>query len=149
MSTLEEQIDVEVPVQVAWEQLHRIDQYPRFVDGVLHAHAHGTHRACLDIEVNGQERAFETAINDRGGNQVMTWQTLDDAHLRGTFALLPLDTGATRVQLRVEYEPEVVTEVYGGPHGFAQSGAIERAVREDLAQFKRLVEEERPLPGGP
>lgn len=150
MSRLEEQIDVDVPMQVAWEQLHRVQDYPRFVDGVLHAHTHGggTNRAHLDIEVDGGERAFETEITDRGQNQIMTWKTLDDAHLKGTFALLPLDAGSTRVQIRVEYEPDAVREAFGGPHGFAQVSAIERAVRTDLEQFKHLVEEERPMPGG-
>lgn len=147
MSTLEEQIDVAVPVQVAWEQLHRIDQYPRFVDGVHHAHAHGGHRARLDLEVGDHERICEAEIVDRGGNQVMTWHTLDDADLKGTVALLPLGVGSTRVQIRVEYDPDTVRTTFGGPRGgFAQAGAIERTVRSDLLQFKHLVEEERPLP---
>ncbi|GAA1933315.1 SRPBCC family protein [Kitasatospora viridis] len=149
MHTLEEQIDLDVPVQVAWEQLHRVHQYPEFVDGLKHAHAHGNHRAHLDIEVAGEERAFETAISDHGGNQVMDWRTLDGAHLHGTVVLRQLDPGTTQLQVRVEYEPEAVQEAFGGPHGFAQSGAIERTVRSDLAQFKRLVETDRPVPGGP
>ncbi|PYC76383.1 cyclase [Streptomyces tateyamensis] len=149
MHTLEEQIDIDVPVQVAWEQLHRVQDYPRFVDGVRHAHSHGGHRAHLDIEVAGQERVFETAIKDLGGNQVMDWRTLDSAHLHGTVVLRELDTGSTQLQVRVEYEPEAVEDTFGGPHGFAQSGAIERTVRHDLVQFKALVEAERPLPGGP
>ncbi|MFI9273006.1 SRPBCC family protein [Kitasatospora sp. NPDC052896] len=148
MSTLEEQIDVAVPVQVAWEQLHRVDQYPRFVDGVLHAHAHGGHRAHLDIEVGDHEQVFETEIADRGGNQVMTWRTLNGAHLNGTFALMPLDAGSTRLQVRIEYDPDTVRSCFGGPRGFAQSDAIERTVRADLEHFRDLVEEERPLPGG-
>lgn len=147
MSTLEEQIDVAVPVQVAWEQLHRIDQYPRFVDGVQHAHAHGGHHAHLELEVGDHEQVFEAEITDRGSNQVMTWHTLDGADLRGTVALLPLDAGSTRVQIRVQYDPDTLRATFGGPRGFAQAGAIERSVRTDLEQFKHLVEEERPLPG--
>jgi uncharacterized membrane protein len=103
----------------------------------------------LDIEVDGEERIFETTIKDLGGNQVMDWRTLDNAHLHGTVVLRQLDTGSTQLQVRVEYEPDAVHEAFGGPHGFAQSGAIERTVRGDLEQFKRLVETERPLPGGP
>lgn len=149
MSRLEEQIDVDVPMQVVWEQLHRVQDYPRFVDGVLHAHSHGSSkRAHLDIEVEDGERAFETEITDRGRNQVMSWKTLDAAHLEGTFALQPLDTGSTRVQIRVDYDPDAVRETFGGPHGFAQASAIERTVRGDLEQFKQLVEQERPMPGG-
>jgi uncharacterized membrane protein len=148
MHTLEEQIDLEVPLQVAWEQLHRVHQYPDFVDGVKHAHTHGNHRAHFDIEVAGEDRVFEASLADHGENQMMDWRTLDSAHLRGTVVLRELDTGSTQMQVRVEYEPEAVHDAFGGPHGFAQSGAIERTVRGDLEQFKRKVEADRPLPGG-
>ncbi|MFJ6773726.1 hypothetical protein ACIQOV_22705 [Kitasatospora sp. NPDC091257] len=33
-----------------------------------------------------------------------------------------------------------VRREFGGPRGFAQAGAIERAVREDLDHFRELVE---------
>ncbi|TQF01702.1 cyclase [Kitasatospora acidiphila] len=149
MHTLEEQIDLDVPMQVAWEQLHRVHQYPDFVDGVKHAHAHGNHRAHLETEVRGQERVFETEITDRGGDQVMNWRTMDGAHLNGTVVLRQLDAGSTQMQVRLEYEPDAVHQTYGGPRGFAQSGAIERTVRGDLEHFKQLVESDRPVPGGP
>ncbi|MBW8700752.1 hypothetical protein MBT84_14215 [Streptomyces sp. MBT84] len=34
MSTLEEHVDVSVPVDTAWNSLHRVENYPRFVDGI-------------------------------------------------------------------------------------------------------------------
>ncbi|MGW6918494.1 SRPBCC family protein [Kitasatospora sp. NPDC054939] len=141
MSTLEEQIDIDAPVLAAWEQLHRVHDYPRFVDGVRSAEPHGRNLAHLGIEYGGSEHAVETEITDRGRGRVMSWQTRDGVPLRGTFALLPLDASHTRVQIRVEYDPEAVHEVFGGPHGFAQAGAIERAVRADLEHFRDLVEE--------
>lgn len=142
MSTLEEQIDIDVPADRAWRQLHRISDYPRFVDGVLHASARGSHRAHLDVAVDGGHVEFDAFITDRGRNRVMTWQTVEEPHLRGTFALRPIDADRTRVQVRIEYEPAAVEEVFGGPSGtFAQASAIERTVRADLEHFRDLVEE--------
>ncbi|MBO1417146.1 SRPBCC family protein [Streptomyces sp. FH025] len=140
MTTLEEQIDIAVPVLAAWEQLHRVREYPRFVDGVSTAHPHGRNHAHLEVRIDGAERAVDTEITDRGRGRVMSWRTLDTVHLRGTFALLPLDAGHTRLQIRVEYDPEALRQDFGGPHGFAQAGAIERAVRGDLEHFRELVE---------
>ncbi|MGW3072039.1 SRPBCC family protein [Kitasatospora sp. NPDC001132] len=140
MSTLEEQIDIAAPVLAAWEQLHRVHEYPRFVDGVRSAHPHGRNLAHLGVEIDGDERSVDAEITDRGRGRVMSWRTTDAPRLRGAFALLPLDAGHTRLQIRVEYDPEALHREFGGPRGFAQAGAIERAVREDLDHFRELVE---------
>ncbi|MEV0187903.1 SRPBCC family protein [Kitasatospora purpeofusca] len=140
MSTLEEQIDIDAPVLAAWEQLHRVHEYPQFVDGVRTAQPHGRNLAHLAVEVAGAERDVETEITDRGRGRVMAWRTLDGPELHGAFALRPLDAAHTRVQVRVEYDPGAVREAFGGPGGFALAGAIERTVRSDLEHFRELVE---------
>ena len=140
MTTLEEQIDIAAPVLAAWEQLHRVNEYPQFVDGVRSAQSHGRNLAHLGVEVGGSEWSVDTEITDRGRGRVMAWRTLDSVHLRGAFALLPLDPRHTRLQIRVEYDPEALHREFGGPRGFAQAGAIERAVRDDLEHFRELVE---------
>ncbi|MFD7905071.1 SRPBCC family protein [Kitasatospora sp. NPDC059722] len=140
MTMLEEQIDIAAPVLAAWEQLHRVHDYPQFVDGVRSAYPHGRNLAHLGVAIGGSERDVETEITDRGRGRVMAWRTLDGVRLRGAFALLPIDAGHTRLQIRVEYDPDAVHEAFGGPRGFAQAGAIERAVRGDLEHFRDLVE---------
>ncbi|MFB7619434.1 SRPBCC family protein [Kitasatospora sp. NPDC056181] len=149
MSTLEEQIDIDAPVLAAWEQLHRVHDYPRFVAGVRSAHPRGRNLAHLGVEIAGTERGVETEITDHGRGRVMAWRTLDGLDLHGAFALLPLDREHTRVQIRVEYDPEAVHEVFGGPRGFALAGAVERAVRADLELFRQLVEARVAAAQGP
>lgn len=140
MTTLEEQIDVAVPAAVAWEQLHRVGDYPRFVQGVKQAHTHGRHHASLDIDVDGGEQSVEADIDNRGRGRLMRLQTVSGPPLKATLALLPRDPRHTTVQVRLEYDPATISETFGGPRGFAQAGAIERTVRADLEQFKALVE---------
>lgn len=137
---LEEQINVGVPVDTAWEHLHRIEEYPQFIDGVMQASARGRSRAHLNLEVRGTERELDADITDRGQERVMSWQTTEEPKISGTFALRSIDDGNTQVQIRLEYDPEEVKATLGGPKGFAQVSAIERTVRSDLEQFKRLVE---------
>ncbi|RKT19268.1 polyketide cyclase/dehydrase/lipid transport protein [Streptomyces sp. 1114.5] len=149
MSTLEEQIDIAAPVLAAWEQLHRVHEYPRFVDGVRSAHPHGRNLAHLGVAVGDAERSVDTEITDRGRGRVMAWRTLDSLRLSGAFALLPLDPRHTRLQIRVEYDPEAVHRAFGGPRGFAQAGAIERTVRADLRHFRELVEARVGAADGP
>ncbi|MBT2388024.1 SRPBCC family protein [Streptomyces sp. ISL-1] len=143
MSTLEEQIDIGVPMDVAWDCLHRVDTYPRFLEGVREARSGGGHRAHLDVDADGRTQEFEAEITDHGKENMMEWQTMSGPDLAGTFALLPIDREHTRVQARIEYDPGTVRQAFGGPKGFAQATAIERLVRNDLEHFKELAERER------
>ncbi|MCP3819097.1 SRPBCC family protein [Streptomyces sp. A3M-1-3] len=143
MSTLEEQIEIGVPIDTAWDSLHRVENYPRFLDGVREARSEGGHAAHLDVDVDGRTQEFEAEITDRDKERVMEWQTTRAPALAGSFSLLPIDRERTLVQARVEYDPSTVKEAFGGPKGFAQATAIERLVRHDLEQFKELVERER------
>ncbi|MFI1396055.1 SRPBCC family protein [Streptomyces sp. NPDC020681] len=143
MSTLEEQIDLGVPMDTAWDCLHRVETYPRFLGGVREARPAGEHGAHLDVDAGGLAQELEAQISDRGKENVMEWQTTSGPDLAGTFSLLPIDREHTRLQARIEYDPGAVTEAFGGPKGFAQATAIERLVRSDLEQFKELVEQGR------
>ncbi|WP_175408126.1 SRPBCC family protein [Streptomyces sp. TRM64462] len=143
MSTLEEQIDINAPIDAAWDCLHRVEEYPSFLQGVRGARAESGDRAHLDVDAGGRAQEFEAEITDRGDEHVMAWRTTGGPDLSGTFSLLPIDQGHTRVQARVTYEPGKVRDAFGGPKGFAQATAIERLVRDDLQQFKELVEAER------
>jgi uncharacterized membrane protein len=143
MSTLEEQIDIAVPIEVAWESLHRVETYPRFLEGVREARAEGGHLAHLDVDAGGRPQEFEAEITDRAKQNMMEWQTTSGPDLAGSFSLLPIDHEHTRVQARIEYDPGTVKEAFGGPKGFAQATAMERLVRNDLEHFKELVEQER------
>jgi uncharacterized membrane protein len=149
MSTIEKQIDVDVPADVAWDCLHSVESYPQFVDGVREARPHGKSRAHLDLEPGGRLSGVDTEISDRakGGEKgnVMLWHTAkgESAELKGAFTVRSIDDRHTQVQVRVEYDPEKTREAFGGPKGFAQSDAIQELVQHDLEKFKDLVEHKR------
>ncbi|MGP4009763.1 SRPBCC family protein [Streptomyces sp. 4N124] len=143
MSTLEEHIDVGVPVDRAWDRLHRVEDYPRFVAGVRGARPEAEGRAHLDVDAGGRARELAAEVSDHGDERVMEWHTTGAAELTGSFSLQPIDQDHTRVQARVEYDPGTIREIFGGPKGFAQANAIERLVRSDLESFKEYVEREQ------
>ncbi|QIY74648.1 SRPBCC family protein [Streptomyces sp. RLB1-33] len=143
MSTLEERVDVGVPIDKAWDDLHRVENYPRFVEGVREVRTEAGGRARVDVEVRGRAREFEAEISDRKGERVMEWHTTGDPELAGSFSLQPIDQNSTRIQARLEYDPDTIRETFGGLKGFAQANAIERLVRSDLEHFKECVEQGR------
>ncbi|MEU2157762.1 SRPBCC family protein [Streptomyces sp. NPDC019396] len=141
MPTLEEQIDITAPGDVVWDHLHQVEDYPRFVGGVREARREGASGIHMDLEgVRGSAHAIDAATEDLRPEETMTWRTVEAPHLSGSVSLLPLDATHTRVQVRMEYDPGEAHDAFGGPKGFAQSSAFERTVRQDLHQFKDLVE---------
>ncbi|MFE0515135.1 SRPBCC family protein [Streptomyces sp. NPDC058964] len=141
MSTLEEHVDVAVPLDRAWDGLHEVEQYPRFLAGVREARPEAEGRAHLDVETGGRLQEFDAELSDRKGERVMEWLTTGAPELTGSFSLQEIDKNRTRVQARVEYDPAVIRETFGGPRGFAQANAIERLVRSDLEQFREYLEQ--------
>jgi uncharacterized membrane protein len=139
MSTLELHVDVDVPVDRAWETLHRVENYPRFVDGLRGARTEAGGRAHLEVEAVGGAREVEAEVTDRG-ERVMEWLTTSAPELTGSFSVQPIDRNHTRIQARLEYDPGTLRDTFGGPKGFAQTNAIERLVRSDLEHFKEYVE---------
>lgn len=140
MTTLEEHIDLGVPADLAWDRLHRLETYPRFVHGVSEARGEGGSRAHLNVDAGGRTQEIDAEITDRDHERTMEWQTTSGPDLAGSFSLLPLDPERTRLQARIEYDPATVREAFGGPKGFAQATAIERQLRGDLEHFKEVVE---------
>ncbi|MGW2561745.1 SRPBCC family protein [Streptomyces sp. NPDC001514] len=140
MPNLEEQIDITAPGDVVWDHLHQVEDYPRFVGGVRDARREGASGVHMDLETRGTAEGIDADTKDLRPNETMTWKTTEAPHLSGSVSLLPIDATHTRVQVRMEYDPAEAHDAFGGPKGFAQSSAIERTVREDLHQFKDLVE---------
>ncbi|MEU1007199.1 SRPBCC family protein [Streptomyces sp. NPDC088810] len=140
MSRLEEHIDIDAPAQKVWDLLHDVDSYPTFIDGVQRAQGSGGNRARLDVRAGSVQREFEAVLDDRAGDQVITWQTEGSPELKGTLSVRSVDRDHSQVQVRLEYEPGAVHDAFGGPKGMAQVHRIENTVRGDLQQFKSLAE---------
>ncbi|MEU6092152.1 SRPBCC family protein [Streptomyces sp. NPDC047085] len=140
MSTLELHVDVGVPIDRAWETLHQLEHYPRFVEGVRGARTEAGGRAHLEVETGGRAQELDAEVSDRG-DRVMEWLTTSAPELTGSFSVAPIDKNHTRIQARLEYDPDTIRDSFGGPKGFAQTNAIERLVRSDLEHFKEFVEQ--------
>ncbi|MGX4692509.1 SRPBCC family protein [Streptomyces sp. JNUCC 63] len=143
MSRLQEHIDISAPAQKVWDQLHRIEEYSSFMDGVQRASARGGDRARLDVRTGRGEQAFEAVLSDRSDEQTITWQTEGSPELQGTLSVRSLDRDHSQVQIRMEYDPQGIQDTFGGPKGMAQVHAVERTVRDDLEHFRELVERQK------
>ncbi|RAG86465.1 cyclase [Streptacidiphilus pinicola] len=140
MSRLEEQITIDAPAREVWDQLHRVEDYPLFMDGVRRSFPRDGEGAHLDVTIHGAQRGMDTLLSDRSSGQEIDWQTEGAPDLNGTLSVRPVDAAHSQVQVRMEYEPEAIHHTFGGPKGMAQVHRIENTVRADLGKLKALVE---------
>src|ERR687886_699960 len=108
MSTLEEHVDVGVPIDKAWDGLHRTENYSRFVEGVKDARTEAGGLAHFDVEAGGPAPGPRAEVSDHGDQRVMEWHTTSAPELIGSFSLQPIDQNHPRVQARLEYDPDTV-----------------------------------------
>ena len=66
MSTIEQSIDVEVPVRTAYNQWTQFEEFPKFMDGVVEVRQLSDTRLLWRSEIGGVDESWEAEI-DRAG----------------------------------------------------------------------------------
>jgi uncharacterized membrane protein len=135
VSTIEQSIDVEVPVRIAYNQWTQFEEFPRFMEGVESVHQHDDKRLHWTAEVGGQRREWLAEITEQNPDERIAWRNIDGATNAGVVTFHRLGEGRTRIMLQMEFEPEGLKEKAGDALGI-----VERRVKGDLERFKEFIE---------
>ena len=65
MSSIEQSIDVTVPVRVAYNQWTQFEEFPRFMDGVREVRQLDDRRLAWRADVGGKEKSWEAEITEQ------------------------------------------------------------------------------------
>ena len=142
MSTIEESIDINVPVRTAYDQWTQFEEFPAFMEGVDKVtQIDDTHLHWV-AEIAGVKREWDSVITEQHPDERVAWQSTSGARNAGVVTFHRLDDDHTRVTLQMDVEPEGVVETAGEALGF-----LDRRVKGDLKHFKDFVEE-RHAPTG-
>jgi HSP20 family molecular chaperone IbpA len=135
MARIEHTIEVNVPLHAVYNQWTQFEQFPRFMEDVQEvrqlddAHLHWrAHRHGSDVEWNSE-------IVDQVPDSHIAWRDTGGPGNSGKVNFFPVGEDKTRVQLVMEYEPEVPSSEVAE----AELLTMQR-IEQDLARFKRLVE---------
>jgi uncharacterized membrane protein len=143
MATIQEDIDIEAPVDVAYAQWTQFEDFPRFMKNVKDVHQIDDTRLMWTAEIAGQRHSWEAKIVTQEPNRKISWRATDGLHNGGTVTFKPANGGsATHVHVEMEYEPEGLLQKVG-----SAVKADDAVVKADLKRFKELVEE-RQAPTG-
>ncbi len=136
MSRFEHTIDVDVPVNVAYDQWTQFESFPSFMDGVQSVQQIDDRTLAWTAKIAGQERSWTAIITDQTPDERIAWKAIDGADNAGAVLFDAIDEGSCRITLRMDVEPDGLVETAGDALGF-----LERRTREDLERFKAFIEE--------
>ena len=144
MSQVIDAIDVDVPVDTAYNQWTQFESFPHFLDYVESVtQTDTTHNRWL-VKVGGQERSFDTEITEQHPDDRIAWKsTGGDIDHAGVVTFHKLSPESSRVTVQIDWEPEGVLEKIG-----SASGVVGHAVKKDLENFKGFIEDRRNADGG-
>jgi uncharacterized membrane protein len=135
MATVQEFIDVSVPVSTAYNQWTQFETFPEFMGGVESiTQISDTHNHWV-TKIGGVEREFDTEITEQHPDERIAWKSTDGKSHAGVVTFHRLDDTTTRVTVQLDWDPENFTEKVG-----AAVGADDRQVKADLKRFKEFIE---------
>jgi uncharacterized membrane protein len=133
--TIEESIEVGVPVSTAYNQWTQFEDFPLFMEGVDHVQQLDDTRLHWVATIAGKTAEWDAKILEQHPDRRITWISEDGKKTRGTVIFEPHGEGRARVRLSMSYQAEGAAEALGSAAGLDSS-----RVRGDLQRFKDLVE---------
>ncbi len=135
MSTIEQSIEVKVPVRPVYNQWTQFEEFPQFMEGVEYVRQLDDTRLEWAAEIAGQRREWEAKITEQTPDQRVAWASVGGAGHAGVVTFHRIDDNTTKVMLQMEFEPEGLVEKAGDKLGIVQS-----RVKGDLERFKKFIE---------
>jgi uncharacterized membrane protein len=135
MTTVEESIEVEVPVSTAYNQWTQFEDFPEFMEGVEKVEQLTDDKLHWVTKIAGVEREFDAKITEQHPDERVAWTTMDGPKQAGVVTFHKLDPSRTKVMLQLDFEPEGIVEQAGDKLGIVKS-----RVHGDLERFKTFIE---------
>ena len=135
MATIEEGVEVDVPVRTAYNQWTQFEEFPQFMGGVERVEQLDDTHLHWVANIGGVEREWDAEITEQIPDERIAWHATDGAQNAGVVTFHRLAPERTKVMLQLEFEPE----------GFAESvgdalGLVKRRATGDLDRFKKYIE---------
>ncbi|MGE3773357.1 MAG: SRPBCC family protein [Gammaproteobacteria bacterium] len=132
---IEESIDLDVPVRMAYDQWTRFEEFPRFMSGVREVVQLDDTHLRWRVEIAGAERTWTAEIIEQIPDERIAWATTAGKHNAGVVHFMPLGGARSRLHLRILYDSDGLAE------RLAEALDLTAArVRRELDAFRRYVE---------
>ena len=134
-TTIEEEIEVAVPLTTAYNQWTQFEEFPNFMEGVDEVTQLDDTLLHWAATIAGKHAEWDAKIIEQEPDRGITWESIDGKQTRGSVSFHPAGPDRTRVRLQMTYATEGVSEKVGSAIGLDN-----RRVRGDLERFRDLLE---------
>ena len=144
MASVQEAIDVDVPIRVAYDQWTQFESFPHFMGGVERITQLDEKHTHWVTNVDGVKREFDAEITEQHPEERIAWaSTSGEAKHAGVVTFHRLEDNKTRVMIQIDWEPEGLVEKVG-----AAVGVDDAQVKSDAKRFKQFIENRGAPTGG-
>jgi uncharacterized membrane protein len=134
-TSVDAEVEVGVPVAVAYNQWTQFEEFPRFMEGVDEVTQLDDTLLHWAATVAGRHAEWDAKILEQEPDRRITWESVDGKRTRGTVTFETKGPERSRVRLHMSYQPDGTAEKVGSAMGLDS-----RRIHGDLARFRELVE---------
>ena len=135
MPTIEETIEVEVPVRTAYNQWTQFEEFPKFMEGVEQVQQKDDTHLHWRANVGGHTEEWDAKITEQIPDQKVAWKATSGKPNAGLVTFQPIGDAKTRITVQMDWDAEGMAEKAGGALGFDS-----QRVQGDLDRFKAMIE---------
>jgi uncharacterized membrane protein len=135
MSTIEQSIELQVPVQTAYNQWTQFEEFPAFMEGVEQVRQMDERRLHWVAQLAGTRHEWDAEITEQLPDERVAWRNTDGKDNAGVVTFHKIDDERSRVMVQMDWVPQGIKEKLGDALGVS-----DRRVKSDLERFKDLIE---------
>jgi uncharacterized membrane protein len=135
MPTVEQSIDVHVPVRTAYDQWTQFESFPQFMGGVDSITQLDDTHTRWKTSIGGVEREFDAEIIEQHPDERVAWRSTDGTTHAGVVTFHRIEDDVTRLMVQIDWQPAGLAERAG-----AVVGADDAQIKADLKRFKEFIE---------
>jgi uncharacterized membrane protein len=135
MPTVEQSIEVDVPVSTAYNQWTQFEEFPTFMNGVEEVRQLDDTHLHWVAEIGGRREEWDAEITEQHPDERIAWKATSGKNNAGVVTFHRLDDRRSKIMLQLDWESEGMIEKLG-----SAIGQDDRQVKGDLERFKELIE---------
>ena len=134
-SSVEESIEVEVPVSTAYNQWTQFEEFPRFMQSVEEVKQLDDTHQHWRANIAGKIKEWDAEITEQIPDQRIAWRSTSGVRNAGAVRFQSLGPNRTKIVLHMDYQPETAGEKIGDA-----VGGMKLTAKGNLKRFKDLIE---------
>src|SRR5215203_5360732 len=112
-ATIEQTIEVDVPIATAYNQWTQFEDFPKFMEGVEEVRQLDDRRLHWVVEFGGQHHEWDAEIVEQHLEERVAWRNIDGKDNAGVVTFHKIADGTTRIAVQMDFVPEGLKEKLG------------------------------------